>query len=64
VRVILARRRQRIQAPRSELLAALQFLARYPADPRSQKTLAWVTGKRLAYLTDDEAQWVTGHLAL
>ena len=63
VRVILARRRQRIQAPRSELLAALQFLARHPADARSQVTLAWVAGKRLAYLTEDEAHWVTGQLS-
>jgi HEAT repeat protein len=63
MRVILARRRQRLQGPRSELLAALQFLARYPADPRSRATLGWVAGKRLAYLTEDEAQWVTGQLA-
>jgi HEAT repeat protein len=63
VRVILSRQRNRQQAPRSELLAALQFLARHRDDPRAETTLAWAISKRFAYLTDDEAHWARGHLA-
>ena len=61
VRVILARRRKHLQLPQSELLQAVQFLARHHDDPRAQTTLAWVVS-RPDYLAADEIRWVKDHL--
>lgn len=49
VRVILRRRRVTVHLPESELLRALKFLARHPADQRANATLAWVAERKLSY---------------
>jgi hypothetical protein len=64
VRVILRRQRHQGQLPESELLLALQFLARHPGDERASATLTWVAERKLSYLTPHEARWAHRHLTM
>lgn len=64
VRVVLRRQRRSGQLAESELLLALQFLARHPGDERASSTLTWVAERKLSYLLPHEARWAHRNLAV